>query len=64
MNAPRYVVTSVFFNVPIYEGDNRERAVEVANFWDERGNVTFLDREHLSPLEWANHQFDTAIRSL
>lgn len=41
---PRYVVTTGKARTVIYEGNNRQKAVDRANFWDERQDTWFEDR--------------------
>lgn len=62
--ANRHKVDGTEVLVVIYEGNNRERAIESANFWDERQNTYFTDRYEaiaLLPqdaLSVANRKFD------
>jgi len=49
--APRYVVYSAFkpdTKINVYEGNNYESAKRTANFWDERQDTWFYDRERLT----------------
>lgn len=66
---PRYVVTSDFGKgiLTLYEGPNRERAVECANFWDERQDTWFEDRvltRANDALSVANRKFDALIEHI
>jgi len=56
---PRHVVTTGHLHTVIYDGHNRERAIEIANFWDERQD-TWLETiaPPTNPLARAMWRFD------
>jgi len=54
--------TGVLTNV--YRGNDRERAVSVTNFWDERQSTYLIDKATLSLTDKANRAFDAAIEKL
>lgn len=65
----RYIVEVEFkpgVRTNVYHGNNREEAVRLTNFWDERLNTFLTDHgpDRRTALERANDAFDEAIEKL